>query len=150
VEDREKVKAAPDVLRAVAWQGALSQHIYQDGLMWSRMQTLGVLQAAIVSAQYGLGPRHIVAVWVVAILGAALTLVLLQLAVVDEKVRDANLEVMRSVLQEFDLPEPQLTENGTRGFGGWSLRIVMSVFILVDLGVAVVFSNCNRLTSLCP
>ena len=150
---REHAPAGPkspnEVIRATNLQGILSFHMYQDGLMWSRVQTLGVLQAGIVAAQYGLRNSSPFLEWFLGITGMVLTLTLLNLVIVDERFRDINLPMMRAAFEEFGERAPRLTENGS-GWGGWSLRIIIVLFAVLDLVFAVVFTHWDKFAAVNP
>lgn len=116
------------------WSGLQARWIWQDRLMWSRAQILLGVQTVAIAAGYQLGdPAGVL----VLTLAATLSLILLQLARLDEKNRGITASLMDSILQSH------LPGDTTSGVwwdrltsGGVLLKVVIGGFALIDLTFA--------------
>jgi len=114
-------------------------HIYQDGLMWGRLQTLGLIQAATIGSEYALKKISVILTLLVGFVGAALSLLLLKVVRIDEKFRDINLPELAQILKKHGLPNLVFTEEGGTGWGGFLLQTMIVFFAVIDLILTAIF-----------
>jgi len=79
--------------------------LYQDKLMWSRLQTIGVIEIATLSASYSLKNNGIISVSIIAF-GTMLLSLVFYLLKYDEKVRDKINDILEMdySVREYGFP----------------------------------------------
>lgn len=145
----ELIQGAPslpsDAIESAVCQAIVYFHIYQDGLMWGRLQTLGLIQAATIGSEYALKKAPIHTHWssalviAVGIAGASLSLILLKIVRLDQYYRDINLPILAKILEKHNLQQLIFTEPSGIGWGGVLLQGMILLFTTLDLILGYAF-----------
>jgi len=142
--DTEEVRPAKD---SGFFRAVLAHYLHLDRIMWSRMQYLGLVQAAAISGSYSLHSMDaMMAAVVLLLLSSVVSLLLLLMMRRDEYIRDSNRNLLTKLGSDlaqtqykevmFILsPEPDWKTLWLRG-RHYNL-ILFCLFILVDLGGVV-------------
>jgi hypothetical protein len=139
VETTNEPTHSDSTMDAAICQSIVYFHIYQDGLMWGRLQTLGLIQAATIGSEYALKTSSRALVIVVAVFGAALSALLLKIVQLDQKYRDINLPMLGRILEKHSMPNLTFTEPSGIGWGGLLLKGIILLFAVVDLTLGVLW-----------
>ena len=75
----------------------MGQYTHQNGLLWSRVQTLSAIQAAVIAGAFAVPKEPAVYYVGILLLGIILTILMLPLIWRDIKVRDCNKEIIEKL-----------------------------------------------------
>ena len=130
---------APDTNQKLTSADWVSYYLYQDGLMWRRLQLLGIVQVATMTAAYALRPQQVLAIGIL-VFGAILSLLLYFLLKRDQEYRDC-IEKKISVILLVVPRKPQAPLKGREIV--WILFGVLAVVNVILMFVILCSGTCT-------
>jgi hypothetical protein len=147
----EKIDADNPHDLATLYSALVAMYLHQDRLLWSRTQLLIAIQGAVLAAGFSLRSKWFAPA--IMLLGALLTFLIMVLVIKDQADRDVNLPLLKK-LNEESVPERlknlgpvKLTSEPPFNLmrGRYIIKIVLIIFILIDILLAVLFIWARKL-----
>jgi hypothetical protein len=106
-------------VKAQTYQALITHWNQQNTLLWSRVQTLLVLQVAVLAYVLSNAKGLNIQAFIIGFLGAVLTVVLGCIVNSDRRARDANLVILDRYAEQEHLPIRLKGPDGQNGTYGW-------------------------------